>query len=149
MSYIKNWLQFFADGGAPAGEGDGAATGVDSGIPGQSLEDLGVPPEKAEKFRQRRKSKPSAEPEASEAPVEQGEAKPAMSWDDFMAIPENNERMQRTMSERINRVARESNEYMEKLSPALDLLATKYGITPGEDGRFDPEAPAFPGISSA
>ena len=141
MSYMKNWLQFFADGGAPAGEGDGAETGVDSGIPGQSLEDLGVPAEKAERFRQRKRSKA---PAAEETPApEQAEAKPTaptMTWDDFMAIPENNERMQRTMSERINRVARENNEYIGKLAPALDLIASRYGISAGEDGRFDPEA---------
>ena len=137
MSHLFNWLQFFADGGAPAG-GDGADSGVDSGNPGQSLEDLGVPADKAERFRQRKKSKPS-QVEASEAPQPAPE-KPTMSWDDFMAIPENNERMQRTMSDRVKNVARESNEYMSKLNPALELIASRYGLSAGEDGRFDPQA---------
>jgi hypothetical protein len=133
MFFTKDWLQFFADG-TPADGGDGAATGVESGIPGPKLEDLGVPADKAEKFRQR---KQKTAPKAVEpAPAEQG----AMSWDDFMKIPENNERMQRTMSERVNRVSKEKTEYISKLSPALELLAKKYKLEPGEDGSYDPEA---------
>lgn len=142
MSFLKNWLQFFADGGAPAGEGDGAATGVESGIPGQNLEDLGVPADKAEKFRQRRqKTAPKQQPAAQAQPAAQQDEQPAtMSWDDFMKIPENNERMQRTMSERVNRVARENTEYMSRLSPALELIASRYGIKANDDGTYDADA---------
>lgn len=149
MFLLEKWLQFFADGGAPADGGDGAATGVDSGTPGPSLEDLGVPAEKAERFRQRRqKSRPQqAQPPQVEA-QQQDAAEPApatqsaqtMSWDEFMQIPENNERMQRTMSERVNRVARENTEYISKLSPALELIASRYGIKANEDGSYDAEA---------
>lgn len=145
MFLFRNWLQFFADGGAPAGEGDGAATGVSAGTPGPQLEDLGVPKDKAERFRQRKAKQPKAvAPEqanaaaAQPAPQEEPAAdKPAMSWDDFMAIPENNERMQRTMSERVKRAARESSETMQALSPALELIARKYGIKANEDGSYD------------
>ena len=142
MSFLKNWLQFFADGGAPAGEGDGAATGVESGIPGQNLEDLGVPADKAERFRQRKqKSAPKAQPAAEAQPAaQQAEQPKAMSWDEFMKIPENNERMQRTMSERVNRVARENTEYISKLSPALELIASRYGIKADDNGVYDAEA---------
>lgn len=139
-----NWLQFFADGGAPAG-GEGAATGVDSGSPGQSLEDLGVPAEKAERFRQRRKK--SAPPEAAPAtetaaqPAETvAPDKPSTTWDDFMAVPENNKRLQQMMSDRVNKIGREQAEYMSKLNPALELIAGRYGLKIGEDGRYDPEA---------
>lgn len=138
MSFLRNWIQFFADGGAPAG--DGSATGVDSGTPGQSLEDLGVPAEMAERHRQRRKGKAAPEAPAPQPAAQQpAEAQP-MSWEDFMAIPENNERMQRTMSERVNKVGRENSAYMDKLNPALELIAQRYGIAAGEDGRYDPEA---------
>lgn len=142
MSFFKNWLQFFADGGAPAGEGDGAATGVESGTPGPNLEDLGVPADKAEKFRQRRQKAGAKQQPAAEAqPAAQQEGQTAtMSWDDFMKIPENNERMQRTMSERVNRVARENTEYMSKLSPALELIASRYGIKANDDGTYDADA---------
>lgn len=142
MFLFRNWLQFFADGGAPAGEGDGADTGVSAGTPGPQLEDLGVPKDKAERFRQRQKARQPKQPAVEEAQPaeqqEQQEAEPAaMSWDDFMAIPENNERMQRTMSERVKRAARESSETMQALSPALELIARKYGIKANEDGSYD------------
>lgn len=146
MSFIKNWLQFFADGGAPAGEGDGAATGVDSGTPGPKLEDLGVPADKAERFRQRQKMRAPKQAERVEQaaePATQPEEPPAptkMSWEDFMAIPENNERMQRTMSERVKNVAREKTDYISKLSPALGLIAARYGIQAKEDGSYDADA---------
>ena len=63
-----------------------------------------------------------------------------MSWDEFMKIPENNARMQKTMSERVNRVARENTEYMQKLSPALELIASRYGIEADENGGYDASA---------
>lgn len=139
MLFTKTWLQFFADGSAPAGEGDGAATGVESGTPGQNLEDLGVPADKAERFRQRKKAKPAAPaPAAVEAPAAEEPA--TMSWEDFMKIPENNARMQKTISERVNKVGQDQTDFMNKLSPALELIANKYGIQPGEDGKYDPEA---------
>lgn len=142
MSYFKTWLQFFADGGAPAGEGGGADTGVDAGNPGPQLEDLGVPADKAEKFRQRKqKAAPAPKPaEEAQPAAQQAEQTKAMSWDEFMKIPENNERMQRTMSERVNRVARENTEYISKLTPALELIASRYGIEANENGGYDAEA---------
>lgn len=142
MSYYKTWLQFFADGGAPAGEGGGADTGVASGNPGPNLEDLGVPADKAEKFRQRKqKTAPAPKPaEEAQPAAQQAEQTKAMSWDEFMKIPENNERMQRTMSERVNRVARENTEYLAKLSPALELIASRYGIQANENGGYDADA---------
>ena len=142
MSFkFLNWLQFFADGGAPADGGDGAATGVDAGNTGPQLEDLGVPKDKAERFRNRKakatKQAPPAEAQPAAQQDEPEAAKPTMSWDDFMAIPENNERMQRTMSERVKRAARESSETMQALNPALELIAQRYGIKAKDDGSYD------------
>lgn len=141
MSYFKTWLQFFADGGAPAGEGGGADTGVVSGNPGPNLEDLGVPADKAEKFRQRRqKAAPAPKAEEAQPAAQQEEQTKTMSWDEFMKIPENNERMQRTVSERVNRVARENTDYISKLAPALELIASRHGIEANENGGYDAEA---------
>ncbi len=148
MSYYKNWLQFFADGGAPAGEGGGADTGVDAGTPGPQLEDLGVPADKAERFRQRKqKAAPAPKPAeddtssaADAAPSPQGEGSKAMSWDDFFKDPQNNQRLQQMMSERVNRVGRQQSEYISKLSPALELIASRYGIEADENGGYDAEA---------
>lgn len=148
MSYYKNWLQFFADGGAPAGEGGGADTGVDAGTPGPQLEDLGVPADKAERFRQR-KQKAAPAPKAAKddtssaadaAPSPQGEGSKATSWDEFFKDPQNNQRLQQMMSERVNRVGRQQSEYISKLSPALELIASRYGIEADENGGYDAEA---------
>lgn len=147
MSYLNNWLQFFADGGAPAGEGGGADTGVDAGTPGPQLEDLGVPAEKAERFRQRKQkaaprvqAKDDTSSAADAAPSPQGEGSNAMSWDDFFKDPQNNQRLQQMMSERVNRVGRQQSEYISKLSPALELIASRYGIEADENGGYDAEA---------
>lgn len=147
MSYLNNWLQFFADGGAPAGEGGGADTGVDAGNPGPQLEDLGVPAEKAERFRQRKQkaaprvqAKDDTSSAADAAPSPQGEGSNAMSWDDFFKDPQNNQRLQQMMSERVNRVGRQQSEYISKLSPALELIASRYGIEADENGGYDAEA---------
>ena len=139
--FCEKWLQFFADGGAPAGEGGGADAGVSSGDPGPSLEDLGVPADRAEKFRQRKgrtaKAAPPAEPEAE---PEKAEPAQAMSFDDFIKIPENNARLQQMMSDRVSRVAREKTEYMSKLSPALEMIANRYGIKADDNGVYDADA---------
>lgn len=142
MSYLNNWLQFFADGGAPAGEGGGADTGVDAGNPGPQLEDLGVPADKAEKFRQRKqKAAPAPKPaEEAQPAAQQAEQTNAMSWDDFFKDPQNNQRLQQMMSERVNRVGRQQSEYISKLSPALELIASRYGIEADENGGYDAEA---------
>lgn len=141
MFYFNRFL-FSPDGGAPAGDG-GATTGVDSGAPGPSLEDLGVPAEKAERFRQRRqKAKPQAVEEQQTEPAEQPAQaeQQTMSFDDFIKIPENNARLQQMMSERVNRVARDKSEYMSKLSPALELIASRYGIQADDNGVYDADA---------
>ena len=145
---LFSWLQFFADGGAPAGEGDGAANGVDSGDPGPSLEDLGVPHRAAERHRNRaEKAKQAAGrvPQPAQTAAQQSgqdaeeRQAPNMSWDDFMKVPENNARMQQMMSERLKRQGRDNDEYMSKLNPALELIAQRYGIK-AVDGKFDPDA---------
>ena len=157
-------LQFFADG-APAGgeggaEGGAEATGVEaSGTPGRTLEELGVPKEKAERFRraQNRRARaavqeaaemqPAAEPQpdAQQAaePTEATEQKEP--WEAFMERPENKERMQRTVQERLSRQEKNHRAEMAeatKFDPALPVLGDFYGIRPDENGRYDREAVA-------
>lgn len=140
------WLQLFADGGAAGGEG-GGAEGV-TGDPGQSsLEALGVPRDKAERHRARKakyeakygKSTPEEVPAAEKAEPAAEPAKASVSFDDFIADPENNARVQQIVKDRLKAQGKSNDEYMAKLSPALELLANKYGIAP-VDGKIDPEA---------
>ena len=144
--FYKKWFLCHPDGGAPAGDGGGADTGVSSADPGPSLEDLGVPQDKADRFRQRKAKgqRPAPAPEpaapADPAPAAQQAEQKAMSFDEFIKIPENNQRLQQMMSERVNRVGREQSEYMQKLSPALELIAQRYGIQADDKGVYDAEA---------
>ena len=138
------WLQFFADGGASGGDGggEGAGTGVESGDAGRNLEDLGVPHDKAERFRQRRAKAAPVEtapaPEQAAAPA----APAAMSWDDFMEIPENKQKLQAMMSERGKQATKakaDADAAMGKISPMLELIASRYGIQ-AVDGQYDLDA---------
>lgn len=145
MSDYK-WLQFFADGGAPAG-GDGAAEGVSAGDPGPSLEDLGVPADKAERYRKRRGNRPQPTPKQEAAPAaepEQQAAQPAatqpQSWDDFMKIPENKQRLQQTIQGRVSKMAQARDERTTALDPMFAMLGEKYSIARGDDGSWDEAA---------
>ena len=126
MSNNYRWLQFFADGASGGAEGgDGADTGVTTDAAGRSLEELGVPSDKAERFRERRKQKQAAAaPEQEEAPAPEEQAEAAKSaipdWDSFMAVPENQQRA--------------------RFNPALELIAARYGIEPDEKGGYDIDA---------
>ena len=138
--FYRKWFLYHPDGGAPAGD-SGADTGVDAAAPGPQLEDLGVPADKAERFRQRKsKSAPKPMQPEAEAKPAQPEPQTTTSWDDFFKDPQNNQRLQQMMSERVNRVGREQSEYMQKLSPALELLASRYGIAADDKGVYDAEA---------
>ena len=149
MSAKFKWLrifdiQFFADGAAGSGEGgEGAETGVETGAADRTLEDLGVPPEKAERFRQRRaKTQPVAAEQPEPEPVAEEAAPAAMSWDDFMQIPENQQRLQTMMADRGRKATEAKNAAeatMQKLNPALELIASRYGIE-AIDGQYDIDA---------
>ena len=146
------WLQFFADGGGASGGaaggrggGDGAATGVQAADAGQdSLEALGVPRDRAERFRARKAARnvneatESADVPESAPPAPQ-ETAPAMGWDDFMAIPENKQRLQQMMSERgkkANEAKLQADAEIGKIAPMLELVASRYGIE-AKDGKYD------------
>ena len=152
MTERYKWLQFFADGAAGSGEGgDGAATGVDSGTPGRTPEELGIPSDKAERFlkAQSRGRTPTAEPQAAappdaeEAPAAQqsaGAESEAISWEDFFARPENKERMRQTIQERLERATRSLREEQERNAPMMTLLGEYYGVEKDANGAFDPQS---------
>lgn len=171
MSSVKTWLQFFADGGASGGDGGssgGAGAGVTSADAGQNagvqaadagqrLEDLGVPKDKAEKYRKRMAKKNQAaqaaqatESAASESPErpqasdtqQENKAQSAPSWDEYMAIPENKQRLESLLAARGRSATADreaAQEQMAKLAPALELLATRYGKE-AKDGQYDIDA---------
>ena len=151
MSIFK-WLnlQLFAGEGAGAGTGvdggDGAETGAEGAVDAeqQRLLELGVPADKIRKRAKPAAKRPEAAaqtaPQAQQQTQEQDaaaenptEEKPnaaaRMSWDEIMADPEYNKQMQAVVQARL-RTAKASEEAMQKLTPALEVLARKHGIDP-------------------
>ena len=151
-------LQLFAEGG-DGGEGAAATTGDNAPAAGETrLRELGVPESVLAKRAKRAKAapaprmeQPTPKQEAAQqeqqptdqqdaaaenpAPAEGDNAAPArMSWDEIMADPEYNKQMQSVIKARL-KTAGQAEDTLSKLSPALELVARKYGL----DGK-DPEA---------
>lgn len=136
-------LQLFAEGD---GGGEGAATGVEAVDPGQQrLLELGVP---ADKIRNRAKKAPAKIPDgavsstaeqqkptdqaAADEPTEENQKSGAptrMSWEDIMKDPEYNKEMQAVVQARL-RSAKGAEDALQKLAPALEVMARKYGLDP-------------------
>lgn len=145
-------LQLFADGNGGDGGGEGAAstsvaTPADDGQ--QKLRDLGVP-ESVLRRRQARKTTPKftaaedhedssaaktdkVESQSTAAdgktPQEAPKTVSTTSWDEFMAIPENNQRMQAVVQARLKN-SKGAEDTLAKLAPALEILAGQYGMDP-------------------
>ena len=161
-------LQLFAGEGAGASDGEGGGEGAVSGDNGlaagdQRLLELGVP---EEKLRRRAKRANAKLPEgavrttpkevqeqkpqeqvatAAEDPTEDKTEAPTntptrMSWDEIMADPEYNKEMQKTMQARL-RSAKNAEETLAKMAPALEVLARKHGQ--------DPANPDYEALASA
>ena len=143
----KKWLdlQLFADG--DGGEGGGEAASVESAPDdGEGrLRELGVPEsvlrKRADRAKRRGQApapqpKPAQPAAAAEAPAEetpaeetpQEQSAPAMSWDDFMAVPENNERMQSIIKARL-RNASGAEQALQAMQPAIEVLARQHGMS--------------------
>lgn len=148
-------LQLFGGEGAAGDGGEGAASGVGSTqaasapVPEeQRLRELGVPEHVLKKRANRKsagKSNGNAQaaapagtevPQAAAAqqPTEAADdtdaapaASPRMTWDEIMADPEYNKQMQSTVQQRL-RTAKDAEENLGKLAPALELLARKYEL---------------------
>lgn len=158
MKTIK-WLnlQLFAGEGASSGasgtgEGTGgtATSGENATVAAeQRLRELGVPEDKIRKRVSKVASKmptTSAQPETVEQnteetneqttpaetnnPTETKETTPTrMTWDEIMKDPEYNKQMQAVVQSRL-RTAKTAEENLNKLAPAVELLARKYKLDP-------------------
>ena len=151
------WLQLFAGEGAGAsggdgGSGDGAVSGESNGLAAedQRLLELGVPEEKLRKRANRANAKLS-EGAVRTAPKEAQVQKPKeqvatakenpteektetttlnrMRWDEIRADPEYNTQMQSVVQSRL-RSAKNAEEALAKMTPALEVLARKHGQDP-------------------
>ncbi len=139
-----------AGAGASAGAGEGAAAAAGESTPdaGEArLRELGVPEHVLAKNRAKRTKSaaaaPAGAPAAETEPAQQAaaaeeESTPAeesktetaprrMSWEEIMADPEYNRQMQQTIQARL-RSAKGAEESMAKLAPAIELLASRYGL---------------------
>ena len=145
MAKIK-WLNLQLFGGEGGEGGEGGASTVDNSVDDgqQALLDLGVP---KDKIRKRAKGKAFATTTAPKAQVEaqatdeqdasandpteetKTDAKPKYNWDEIKADPEINKHLQEMMQARLKGVKR-SDEVLEKLAPALEVLARKYKLDP-------------------
>ncbi len=139
-------LRFFdgaAAGGDGGGDGGASGTGVQTGDAGQTqtaertLEDLGVPKDKAEKYRARKAARPQPQTTDEDPPPEdagaeaQAAAAPGLDWDALRQNPEFNTRMQEIVTQRTKKM----RGALDSLGPALELLARQYGV------QYDPANP--------
>lgn len=143
----QTWLQLFAEGGEGGGEGsaDSGAIAPDAGV--QALLEMGVPKDKIRKNRKyaapAAATAPESAPEAAEQAAEQATddttpteataenqpTAPRMTWDEILADPEYNKAMQSTVQARL-KDAKPKAEALDKLTPALEVLARHHGIDP-------------------
>ena len=170
-------LQFFADGASGEGTADSASSGETAAAAGQPtgdttaaagqeeetqadrLERLGVPKEKAEKYRARKANRiaanaSSAMTAASQEKEEvngtddtgsqqdaaasdgqdQQNTEPAMQdWDTLMKNPELNRKMQDTVRARVKPL----QARIEGFTPILELLGRHYGIDTSDPSKVD------------
>ena len=170
-------LQFFADGASGEGTVDSASSGETAAAAGQPtgdttaaagqeeetqadrLERLGVPKEKAEKYRARKASRnadnaSSAMTAASQEKEEvkgtddtgsqqdaaasdgqdQQSAEPAtQDWDTLMKNPELNRKMQETVRARVKPL----QARIEGFTPILELLGRHYGVDTSDPSKVD------------
>ena len=106
--------------------------------------DLGVPKDKIRKRAYKNATPSTPNVNAKEAQQTNGQdasandptednktddAKPKYNWDEIKADPEINRHLQEMMQARLKNVKR-SDEVLEKLAPALEVLARKYKLDP-------------------
>ena len=148
------WLQLFADGTGEGGAAESgvtspAAAGQDTGVnasavAGQTVEptqadrlrELGVPESKLKRAKYSQKAAPqkqqettaqAAAAETQEVTEEAKDTAKRLSWDEIMADPEYNGEMQKVVKAAKEKL-KTSAEALEKLSPAIQLIAKKYGV---------------------
>lgn len=151
------WLQLFADGTGEGGAADSgvtspAAAGQDTGVntsavagqteqPTQAdrLRELGVPESKLKRAKYSQKAAPQMQQETTaqaaaatqEVTEEAKDTAKRLSWDEIMADPEYNGEMQKVVKAAKEKL-KTSAEGLEKLTPAIQLIAKKYGVDAGD-----------------
>lgn len=123
-------LQFFGgEGAAPGGEGGEGSTAEGAANAGQqTLEDLGVPRDKAERYRARtayRQAKPEAEPTAPAA--QENPAEVRMSLEEVLKDPAENAKFQEMFKDRLKKDKGEL-EKRRQLDDVLRIVAKKAGM---------------------
>ena len=141
MNKLKLNLQLFAEGGEGGGESGVAAPAAAAPDAGEArLRELGVPESVLQK-RAKRGNKSNSGPgsgnmepyhEPPKEPAQQAAAaQPAeqkrMTWEEIMADPEYNSKMQETVQARLKQ-SKAAEERMTKLTPAIEVLARHYGL---------------------
>ena len=160
--FKEKWLnlQLFAGEGAGDGGGEGAATGDNSADAGhQRLLELGVPADKIRKNRAYKVNTPAPKPAAAgqdqaqgqnpeqaaaaKNPTEDNKTDPPTrkSFKEIMEDPEYNREMQAVVQSRL-RSAKDAEEKLAKLAPALELLARANNLDP-ENIDYDALAKAI------
>ena len=160
--FKKKWLnlQLFAGEGAGDGGGEGAATGESAVDPGQQrLLELGVPADKIRKNRAYKLNTPTAKPAAAEqvnAPEQKPEQAAAANnpteenktdlpsrkpLKEILEDPDYNREMQAIVQSRL-RSAKDAEDKLAKLQPALELLARANNLDP-ENIDYDALAKAI------
>ncbi len=143
----KTGLQFFAESAAAETEtGAGVVIPADAGqnVSRPTLEELGVPKEKAASYRAFKgipepvfeQTIPETETPQS-VPVETEPVQPKskavavdFTWQDVMARDDMKAEMSRMVSQRVNQINK-------TFQPLMETLASHYGIAAGEDGKLD------------
>lgn len=146
-------LQLFADGGDGGASGEaGSASGVTPAAAGQEqqqetvrdrLRQMGVPEDMLKNRaydapadqrgtphgRQGDNTADAAQGAEGENPPQQQEQKQKPTWRELMQDPDYNAEMNKTVQRRVSKF-KATSEAMEKLSPALEMLAKHYGMDP-------------------
>lgn len=148
---IRLNLQFHAEGASGDGGGDGASGGnaADAGQV-DSLESLGVPKDKVEKFRARRSKAAPMQAAAAEEPAESAAADEASNandddavWEEAKKNPVINKRMQDAVNARLRDFAKKNGDnaaMLKGLQPALELIGRKVGIDVSDISKLDVNA---------
>ena len=130
-------LQLFAGEGASSGGdgGDGSSAAGTETAGQDSMESLGIPKEKLERYRsvkakqgkQPKVEEPAATPVAAQddaAAPEEEKTAPAPDWDEALKNPEFNQRIQDIVQRRVANM----RGTIDALTPALETLGQKYGM---------------------
>ncbi len=141
MHHYYAWLQLFADGtgeGAATSGVTPAAAGQDTGVTSvaaeqseqttaEKLRELGVPSDKLKRAKYNQKAQKQPEVKDTQAAAAETTGAARLTWAQIMEDPEYNAEMQKVVQARTAK-SKQSVDNMEKLAPAIQMLAKKYSL---------------------